>query len=182
MAFLLTWATFIVGQFKPYFSTNDRSLYAFWTTVCVLNPLMGFWNAFVYVKPWTWEWKWQCFRWQKTKQSDNKASAPEAPISTNSRRASSGVGKGQVLSVVEPVYEEDDTAENGYGTQVKVNHVETHALDKSGNQSCETAPLPQNVATGGELTAAAGAVDDTTEGTTRNDSDVLADDQFRIEI
>lgn len=113
MAFLLTWVIFIVGQFKPYFSTDDRTLYTFWTTLCILNPLMGFWNAFVYVKPWTWEWKWTCLRWQKRKEND--ADEPEAA----SPRASSGVDMGQASSILEAVY--DDTAENGYGTEVKEN-------------------------------------------------------------
>jgi hypothetical protein len=113
MAFLLTWVIFIVGQFKPYFSTNDRDLYAFWTTLCLLNPLMGFWNAFVYVKPWTWEWKWTCFRWQRRKENDAAdAAEPEAA----SPRASSGVDIWQASSILEAVY-----AENGYGTKVKEN-------------------------------------------------------------
>ena len=55
MAFLLTWVIYLIGQFKPYFSTDDTKLYSFWVTLLILNPLMGFWNAFVYVKPWTWE-------------------------------------------------------------------------------------------------------------------------------
>eukprot|EP00523_Entomoneis_sp_CCMP467_P003471 CAMPEP_0168764426 /NCGR_PEP_ID=MMETSP0724-20121128/24867_1 /TAXON_ID=265536 /ORGANISM="Amphiprora sp., Strain CCMP467" /LENGTH=824 /DNA_ID=CAMNT_0008813649 /DNA_START=35 /DNA_END=2509 /DNA_ORIENTATION=+ len=56
VAFLLTWVIYIVGQFKPYFSSDDEVLYAFWIVLLVLNPLMGFWNAFVYIKPWTWRW------------------------------------------------------------------------------------------------------------------------------
>ena len=55
IAFLLTWGFYIVGQFKPYFSSNDDGLFAFWVIMLVLNPLMGFWNAFVYAKPWMWK-------------------------------------------------------------------------------------------------------------------------------
>ena len=57
MAFLLTWMVYLIGQFKPYFSSDDEHLYSFWITLLFLNPLMGFWNAFVYVKPWTWKWE-----------------------------------------------------------------------------------------------------------------------------
>jgi hypothetical protein len=55
VSFLLTWVIYLVGQFRPYFSTNDQGLYAFWIILLALNPLMGFWNAFVYAKPWTWK-------------------------------------------------------------------------------------------------------------------------------
>ena len=57
VAFLLTWVIYLIGQFKPYFSSDDQSLYSFWIALLLLNPLMGFWNAFVYVKPWSWDWK-----------------------------------------------------------------------------------------------------------------------------
>lgn len=52
VAFLLTWVFYIVGQFKPYFSSQDSVLYTFWIFMLISNPLMGFWNAFVYIKPW----------------------------------------------------------------------------------------------------------------------------------
>lgn len=55
IAFFLTWAAYLVGMFRPYLTTNDDGLFAFWVIVLVLNPLMGFWNAIVYAKPWTWE-------------------------------------------------------------------------------------------------------------------------------
>lgn len=77
MAFLLTWVVYLVGQFKPYFSSNDDALYAFWITVLVLNPLMGFWNAFVYVKPWT---------WRLCRKRDNKKPSSEPEARTFSAR------------------------------------------------------------------------------------------------
>ena len=93
MAFLLTWVIYLIGQFKPYWSDNDGQLYAFWITLLILNPLMGFWNAFVYVKPWTWAWKkilpkWAVFQSSKeSSRSRNNASA-----SVNNENPSSGIG------------------------------------------------------------------------------------------
>ena len=71
IAFLLTWGFYILGQFKPYFSSSDGGLYAFWVIMVISNPLMGFWNAFVYVKPWMWKWKFkQIYRSQGAQASD----------------------------------------------------------------------------------------------------------------
>ena len=39
MAFLLTWVIYLIGQFKPYFSSEDEKLYSFWITLLLLNPL-----------------------------------------------------------------------------------------------------------------------------------------------
>ena len=55
MAFLLTWVIFLVGLIRSYISANERFLYSFWVALVFLNPLMGFWNVFVYLKPWTWD-------------------------------------------------------------------------------------------------------------------------------
>jgi len=52
-AFLLTWVLFLAGQLRPDL-LDDPSSFPLWVMVVALNPLMGFWNAFVYVKPWLW--------------------------------------------------------------------------------------------------------------------------------
>ena len=52
LAFLLTWSFYMVAQIKPYFTVNDHALFVFWAFVVTFNPLMGFWNAVIYIKPW----------------------------------------------------------------------------------------------------------------------------------
>ena len=92
VAFLLTWVIYMIGQFKPYFSGDDDKLYSFWVALLTLNPLMGFWNAFVYAKPWTWRWR----QWTiKLNQKDTKQVAeplyklPVNPATSKMSRESS---------------------------------------------------------------------------------------------
>ena len=117
MAFLLTWVIYLIGQFKPYFSSEDEKLYSFWITLLILNPLMGFWNAFVYIKPWTWLWEQQRrIQTSSTRPASSQGSEPKqvsifGNASSNNSislpNISSLVAKGE-LSVLSEHYEEEN--------------------------------------------------------------------------
>jgi len=72
---------FLAGQLRPDLLDGPSS-FPLWIMVVTLNPLMGFWNVFVYVKPTLWREK----RKQKTRENQKQEKSGSVPGSWSKQK------------------------------------------------------------------------------------------------